>query len=175
MGTKRAAPTTSAQGHIAKRFRSVIPENYEEMVPTDADDDEMVPTDADDDEMRPVDANGDAPPSETTVQPTESLSHTNQVEYRKQVILNGPVKRTGNLLYIGSKDSGQLVVNTTTHHVVTSSLVRIIVGPSNPTNLSRFKALSEEIMRGASEQEKSKFKNMNGIPLFFTPFQFLIH
>jgi hypothetical protein len=35
----------------------------------------MVSTDADDDEMRPVDANGDAPPSETTVQPTESLSH----------------------------------------------------------------------------------------------------
>jgi hypothetical protein len=160
----RAAPTTSAQGHTAKRFRSVIPKNYEEMVPTDADD-----------EMRPVDANGDAPPSETTVQPTESLSHTNQVEYRKQVILNGPVKRTGNLLYIGSKYSGQLVVNTTTHHVVTSSLVRIIVGPSNPKNFSRFKALSEEITRGASEQEKSKFKNMNGIPLFFTPFQFLIH
>jgi hypothetical protein len=40
------------------------------------------------------------------------------------------VKRTGNLLYIGSKDSEQLVVNTT--------------------------ALSEEIMKGASEQEKSK-------------------
>jgi hypothetical protein len=58
--------------------------------------------------------------------------------------LNGPVKRTGNLLYIGSKDSEQLVVNTT--------------------------ALSEEIMKGASEQEKSKFKNINGIPLFFTPF-----
>jgi hypothetical protein len=54
------------------------------------------------------------------------------------------VKRTGDLLYIGSKDSEQLVVNTT--------------------------ALSEEIMKGASEQEKSNFKNINSIPLFFTPF-----